>query len=268
MELEQRVQMLEQELEILKSQIQATLLDIQEQLLTNAYPSLRSDDTPNDGGYGGGGGTPNAPRNDSQSSKQESFANVRRVTFDDDGDAFETPDPPQAQVLPAAPRPKMQVQPPAPRQEVVETDWSTLSELEEWTTEKVNEMGPRRTRKLIEMHYRKGHFDDDVKEMLLGLISLYEEESAPSNPKPAPVVKARPASPQPAPKPARREQPAPRQQARPAPQPSADTRPTQPAPPRDAAPDDEAMDPQNLVLKLIAGVQNAGAGVTRRKKNG
>lgn len=43
MDLEQRVAMLEQELQILKNQIQATLLDIQEHLLTNAYPALRAE---------------------------------------------------------------------------------------------------------------------------------------------------------------------------------------------------------------------------------
>jgi hypothetical protein len=46
MNLEQRVTMLEQELQILKNQIQATLLDIQEQLLTNTYPSLRAETRP------------------------------------------------------------------------------------------------------------------------------------------------------------------------------------------------------------------------------
>jgi hypothetical protein len=45
MELEQRVKMLEQEVEVLKHQLQTTLLDIQELLLTNAYPSLRSEES-------------------------------------------------------------------------------------------------------------------------------------------------------------------------------------------------------------------------------
>jgi hypothetical protein len=44
MNLEQRVQALEQELEILKHQIQATLLDIREQLLNATYPELRSEE--------------------------------------------------------------------------------------------------------------------------------------------------------------------------------------------------------------------------------
>ncbi len=46
MDLEQRVTMLEQELQILKNQIQATLLDIQEHLLTNTYPALRAEAQP------------------------------------------------------------------------------------------------------------------------------------------------------------------------------------------------------------------------------
>ena len=44
MKLEQRVQELEQEVALLKGQIQATLLDIQEQMLKRAYPSLQADD--------------------------------------------------------------------------------------------------------------------------------------------------------------------------------------------------------------------------------
>ena len=44
MDLEHRVEVLEQELQILKSQIQATLLEIQEQVLTSAYPVLRADE--------------------------------------------------------------------------------------------------------------------------------------------------------------------------------------------------------------------------------
>src|SRR5450432_2809169 len=46
MDMEQRVKILEQELEILKGQIQATLLEIQEHILTNAYPALRAEELP------------------------------------------------------------------------------------------------------------------------------------------------------------------------------------------------------------------------------
>lgn len=288
MDLEQRVQILEQELEILKNQIQATLLDMQEHLLTNAYPSLRADDVPppSDGGYNGGGGhlASYAPRGEEM--KQETFSNVRRVSIDDSGTAYEMPTPQQQTPPPtlryAAPEPAPR---PAnveatPQRTAPETDWSTMSELEEWASEKVKEMGTKRTRKLIEMHYRKGHFDDNAKEMLLGLISLYEEETPPNNQKRTPVAQARPASLQPAPKPVRQAQPAPRQQpvaqarpvenqqATPAQKPAADPRPTQPARRRKEATSVEEDAPQNLVLKLIAGVQNAGAGVTRRKHNG
>ncbi|MBC7337323.1 MAG: hypothetical protein H5U01_13805, partial [Clostridia bacterium] len=42
MDLEQRIRKLEDELKILKNQIQATLLDIEEQLMGHYYPSLRS----------------------------------------------------------------------------------------------------------------------------------------------------------------------------------------------------------------------------------
>ena len=45
MELEQRIKALEYELKILKNEIQRTLLDIQEQVLTHYYPTLRAEDT-------------------------------------------------------------------------------------------------------------------------------------------------------------------------------------------------------------------------------
>lgn len=45
MEAEQRIQALEQEVQILKTQIQSILLDIQTHLLTNAYPALRGSHT-------------------------------------------------------------------------------------------------------------------------------------------------------------------------------------------------------------------------------
>ena len=44
MELDARVKALEYELKILKNEIQRTLLDIQEQVLIQYYPSLRSED--------------------------------------------------------------------------------------------------------------------------------------------------------------------------------------------------------------------------------
>ena len=45
MELEQRIKALEYELKILKNEIQRTLLDIQVQVLTHYYPTLRAEDT-------------------------------------------------------------------------------------------------------------------------------------------------------------------------------------------------------------------------------
>ena len=46
MQLQHRIKILEQELEILKNQIQKSLLDIQEQLLANTYPALRAEPSP------------------------------------------------------------------------------------------------------------------------------------------------------------------------------------------------------------------------------
>ena len=45
MELEQRVKTLEYEIKVLKSEIQRTLLDIQEQILLHYYPALRAEES-------------------------------------------------------------------------------------------------------------------------------------------------------------------------------------------------------------------------------
>jgi len=68
MDLEQRVQVLEQEVQVLKNQIQATLLEMQEYLLTNAHPTLRAEDTPR-----------------SSSARPQPGA-LRKVSFNDDDD--------------------------------------------------------------------------------------------------------------------------------------------------------------------------------------
>jgi hypothetical protein len=52
-DLEHRVKVLEQELEILKNQVQATLLDIQEQLLSSYHPALRAGHVNGSDGFDG-----------------------------------------------------------------------------------------------------------------------------------------------------------------------------------------------------------------------
>ena len=46
MALEDRVNALEEELKVLKNQVQATLLEIQEQIFMHYYPSLRGELAP------------------------------------------------------------------------------------------------------------------------------------------------------------------------------------------------------------------------------
>ncbi len=278
MDLEQRVQVLEQELEVLKNQIQATLLEIQGQLSTNTYPSLRAEETPSSPRS-----TTSAPPTGRPAYRQLSTDAIRAESPDD----HEEPPSLVRKVSLNALAADEPAQMAAPLQQSSEiTEWSTLEELEQWTSQKVKEIGIGRTRKLIELHSQKGLFSDDVKDILLQFVSLYEDEMpphnrgsntharqpAPSRPasqkpavrkQPAPTRPQPPAAPKPASQPAARKQAASAKRTEPA-------KRQQPAESSEATPNGEAEDETNssVVLRLIAGVQNAGAGVKWRKPHG
>lgn len=86
MNLEQRVQALEQELQILKHQIQATLLDIREQLLNNTYPELRAENAPPTQPTGPISAQPSSGLTDSSPVKQVSLSTVKPVPEDTNSD--------------------------------------------------------------------------------------------------------------------------------------------------------------------------------------
>lgn len=301
MDLEKRVEMLEQELQVLKNQVQATLLDIQAQLLTNAHPALRADEPDSV--------APAAPKVStfSVSAQPQSAAPeagdadgapmVRRVSLNDmngsGGGAVPSPSPRAA--APAAPSltraPSHQPQP----AEQTMTDWSTLAELEDWASNKVDVIGLSRTRELIWMYADKGRFDPSVRDTLLEFVSLYAADHQ------DPVSQARTRRPaarngksdpgtrtatarggRPSSAPTRQTQPrsasaAPRSQSQngyasnnrrsrpePPPPPALETPPRRKAkapepPPVEKKKEDNSN--SSVILKLIAGVQNAGAGV-------
>ncbi len=141
-----------------------------------------------------------------------------------------------------------------------EESLAELAELEQWASQKVEQAGVERTRALIRMHAEQGRFNEDVMAALLrhvaSLEALYE---AP----PAQVKLGAPA-----------------RQRRPAPPPPVSPEPVVPPAPVSAQVEaevtPEAEEPpaaqneptQNVVLRLIAGVQNIGAGSLRKKNNG
>lgn len=124
MDNEQRIQALEQEIQLLKAQIQGTLLDIQAHLLTNAYPSLRTE------GQAGAEAGRQAARENASAAAASAAATppVKRVSLETFGELPPAPAVPPPPVTPpvAAPPPApapaappaaapMRMAPPAPR---------------------------------------------------------------------------------------------------------------------------------------------------------
>lgn len=259
MEAEQRIQALEQEVQILKNQIQSILLDIQTHLLTNAYPALR------------GHHTAGSPAED-----------------EEDDDEYDR----------AAPAPKVRkvktVGTPAKQEKVLppvtpaEPMMASLDEQQKWVLQNIQSAGVSRTRDLISEYTHKRRFTPEVSDTLMRFTDMYaaaaDEPTLPSRPAGMPTgpvaVKAfappptrqvaKTQAPPPPPVPAR--QPV-KQAARATvakPKPIVPAAAVTPAPveqlvkPVDAsatAKDGEQAGPSSLVLRLIAGVQNAGAGV-------
>jgi hypothetical protein len=166
MELEQRVKTLEQEIKILKGQIQRTLLDVQEQLLVHYHPSLRVADH-----VAAEEATPaRVIPFDMESDVPESkipapiISQVQKVTLDDirkvqtNGNGIPKPQP----LLQPAAAPSPQV--------------DGFTRLAEWVDANVTKLGVARTRKLVEIRLQSGGLKPDVAETLLQIVALYEGE--------------------------------------------------------------------------------------------
>lgn len=200
MNLEQRVQMLEEEVQILKNQIQTTLLAIQEQILTNTYPNLRGEDA----GSPQSDYTSEASNNVQVVKPAEGLRGVNRVSFDGgDQASVELPvvrtsatTAPLAPVAPP-PAPAPASAPPSPRlpssippsmlgfegrqsgSTSASIDWASLNKMDEWICRKIDKMGVHRTRRLIDFYAETKRFSEGVTNTLLQLIALYEEDVDP-----------------------------------------------------------------------------------------
>jgi hypothetical protein len=251
MDLEQRVQALEQELQILKNQIQVMLLDIQEQVLSNTYPGLRSGDVP----------PPDSPpvsRPQAEAEVQKRPSSpVHKVSFDDFN----------SEEKPAAPPPKQSVQP----------AWEDMAELEAWASRKLETVGSQETVELIRMYTAKGRLSPEVQDALLEFVAFKSSEyrDIPTQPSRSAVFGA---APRPAPNGRTQKAPtpasAPKAPAK-SPRAKASANPSNhnhnkenTSKPKIRAVKTPSESSQNLVLKLIAGVQNAGAGVKWGKHDG
>ncbi|HLV36216.1 MAG TPA: hypothetical protein VKY59_13910 [Spirillospora sp.] len=304
MDLEQRVQILEQEVEILKNQIQATLLDIQEQILTNTYPSLRSGNIP---AAEMANRTEPVNQPPVKTFRPETGEVIAEHPKNNPGTAA-VPKPPLEHTpgaLPSYP-PNREGYPAPPTPVGISKNlmhWSNVDELEEWVSSKIAKVGAPRTRQLIDMYYESGYFDTDVANTLLQLADLYEGDAhhpleaeeetrpaAPSRQRTAQAANSRSAprstastastahhqsSPGRRPFAGKSRQAAHSQPAKPQPDLSKfliDETPdyTLPVPKQRTAAVTMDTEPEErrTVLRLIAGLYNAGAGVKRGKKNG
>jgi hypothetical protein len=258
-DLEKRVQVLEQEVQVLKNQIQATLLDIQEQILTNTYPSLRAESALAAGNSVSAPATVSTPQANLSPAETTPAPVVKKVSL-------ESPLPIQESAPPHTthpPAPLPAVLPDAPP--VPDIDWDSLAQVEEWVANRVEKMGTRRTRKLIEMYLGEGRFPLRTAEALLRLVSVFEEEggASPSPFEEEPVFQQYPAPPV---------MPVPGSEQAIYPEPAGyfgGSNGSEPVSPFIVQPDEKELEPpQNLILRLIAGVQNAGIRSTRKKNHG
>lgn len=131
---------------------------------------------------------------------------------------------------------------PPPDASVTEADWISLELLEGWVSRRLDEFGPRRTQELIHLYAEDKRFDPKTRDALLQLVSIIASEPA-AQPGPARPKASPPAEPY---------------------QREADV-----ALLHEPETDAEADQPtQHTILKLIAGIQNAGIGGARKKRRG
>jgi len=160
--LDQRVRTLEYELKILKNEIQRTLLDIQEQILTHYYPALRSEQpNPVSGSVrspeavqekrGNGGQAPAG----GEVGNAEMSPQARKVTLEDVRKAR------QEQAGP------VEMQPAALQDS--KAGQANLVALTGWINSTVPKIGADRASKLLEMFSQKGSLANDAKDVLVKL---------------------------------------------------------------------------------------------------
>jgi hypothetical protein len=266
-DLEQRVQNLEQEVQILKNQIQASLLAIQEQLLTNAYPALRAQEQESDTSPA----SPNPPLNVATVAPNPPL-NVATVAplRDDDERSDDTLPSVRKVTLEEIQAKKKSAPHNTPVRAAATDEWGKL---EDWARRQVDKVGLQRTIELIQAYTEQGRFTPETQEGLFHALGITPQvyHSLMPPPVPRPVSVARPAAPaKPAPQSRNRAQPKPTPRAKngapPKPASPVSTTPQSSARPAAAAPEAEVDRKSNLVLRLIAGVNNAGAGVRWKKE--
>lgn len=250
MDLEQRVEALEQEVEILKNQIQTTLLNIEDYLLTTKYSSLRAEDiAPQD--------TPGAA---------PVHRPVAAAAVDDESPTAPADGPVVRQVASYQPEvadPKASTVPSASMVATEANDamgWQNMADMRQWVDEQITQHGPARTERLINALVAQERIKPKVATYLLRLVALRAADAAK----------------------AAAQRPSNRRQQTADPRPASGRRPGRPSNGATATPpaavrqpttaDTGSSDPEdeqtNLVLRLVAGVLNAGVNGKRSNQHG
>lgn len=242
MDLEQRVQLLEQELEILKNQIQHTLVDIQETVLSQTYPSLRAEvsapvvelrpvETPilstitsNDSPSQNGNSKGPVPPTDATSPI------VRRVSFGD------ITHPPDQQTVPMRRK----------------SEKSPAQRLETWAIKRINRIGVEQTRWQVYQYADQGRVSAKARDYLLNFIDRHGLRVADNaHADWLLITDANTTTPRQSNRAVKSRKAKSTSRAR-----------------SSRNNEDPTGDSKNLVLRLIAGIYNAGSGTKWSKKNG
>lgn len=158
MELERRVKTLEQEMKILKNQIQTTLREIQEQVLTHYYPSLRSDSYTN-----------KPTKEETQAAQHDavedsgSFASLPKVKLVSLDEIRHK----QTQTAPLSAEPENGTA------RIEKTIGNDMVELAYWIGDNVIELGSEKTGRMIEMKVEDGSISAAAKDKLFQLLSMF-----------------------------------------------------------------------------------------------
>lgn len=156
--MEQRVKTLEQEVKILKNQIQKTLLDIQEQVLLHYHPALR----PEESAANGFAAADSARLTDNEYTNipltRPNSPLVRQVSL---ADLRTTPEP----AAPGKTNPTTNPQ-----------DLHSFSALSAWVAQSVGQVGGERTRKILALRAAATGIPHQIHNTLNELITLYSED--------------------------------------------------------------------------------------------
>lgn len=149
--MEQRVKTLEQEMKILKNQVQKSLLDIQEYLLGQKYATLRPEEVEET--------AVSSPR---LMANEDTVPRVRQVSLADL----------RAHPVTPLPMPPTSVAPPLPLS-LAPAHEDTFLPLVEWVAESIRKIGPDRTRQLLTIRAKTGSLSAEMQNTLEQLIALY-----------------------------------------------------------------------------------------------